>query len=1161
MTGKKRKLLQISILAALMGSCLIVGACKGEDKKDTMKVNFGASVDGVAMTGDWKFAKDSFSTQGSKAESTAFTKTMLSDYSFSYLVKVDETATDGDAVLGAYAYYMDMDNYVKYSVNPAENTITIKWSQGFDSEERTNEFDQSVDFSDYVAFKVEKIGTQFKFLINGEIVQSRVYDFEDSVQVGFVNNYLSASYKDYKFEELSEFSEAEISMKEFEQLARDAEGYGTWELKDGVITNDCSKRWESYLFEGQATNMALDLDFTRTGVDGNEPLAGVSVYLNSANWCSFFFSPTHAEVYLCEKTYQGWTGGGEIDYDETKPVNVRLEKMGSRVQFIVNGKLFKAFDSDTFTNAMFAIETKHTQQEIKINEFAEIDEFSVPYDFALMPKTNLTGEYVDDMYVFNASTGGLWGGETVSNPSFEGGLHVALGNVMANDYTFETIVTLSKDETANGLVGVVAFWHFTGNCLFYLIDSATGDIDVGGSVITGTWANQKRNVTDFGLTLEDEIPIKVVKKAGAFTFYVNGQEATKFTHAYYSVQGSFGYCGTSPMNGSGKTGQYGATFSCTRFKTDGYSVGYGENDHRFTAWKTETAAGCETTGKEVRTCYDCGETEERITPKLGHDEGTWKVEKYPTATEEGLRINVCGRCEETVASEVIPVKSMVTSFSEESKENFAYSFKAVATKGEESDYFGGYAFYQDEGNNLLFKINPSSEEMQIIFTANSVETSVFCKVGSIDAANGTFVKVERMGKEFRFVVNGKLVYVGEFDVEGAAKVATAYEYTEITLSEVTLTDVTNFSSEEILFGYNESAYAINGTGTQGSEGNVITSDCTSERAWYLFNYNDGQKPMGAMSDFSVSLTAENLSKNEAKGADPRAAMCVYANSSYWFNVYVINPDGPYVMFYGNLGADEGWFLASEKGYYVPTPNYTEGAPMNLKVEKLGDTFYFFVNGTFVRSFSDPALATAWVGVETKHSAWKYTVNEYKTIDEFSSVEHKLFVGMNMTTTYADGIYTFAESTDGYWTGELPCFDGGAMHIGFVNATALAYTFETKIKLSDKEGANGITGVMGFWFSGSRKSWLEITEDGIVNVWGIDGVGYLGEKQLSEFGLTTADEISVKVVKTATKIAYYIGDTLAYELESNYFNTYGHFGFHGTTGQFGATYQIVSVKHN
>ena len=235
MTGKKRKLLQISILAALMGSCLIVGACKGEDKKDTMKVNFGASVDGVAMTGDWKFAKDSFSTQGSKAESTAFTKTMLSDYSFSYLVKVDETATDGDAVLGAYAYYMDMDNYVKYSVNPAENTITIKWSQGFDSEERTNEFDQSVDFSDYVAFKVEKIGTQFKFLINGEIVQSRVYDFEDSVQVGFVNNYLSASYKDYKFEELSEFSEAEISMKEFEQLARDAEGYGTWELKDGVI--------------------------------------------------------------------------------------------------------------------------------------------------------------------------------------------------------------------------------------------------------------------------------------------------------------------------------------------------------------------------------------------------------------------------------------------------------------------------------------------------------------------------------------------------------------------------------------------------------------------------------------------------------------------------------------------------------------------------------------------------------------------------------------------------------------------------------------------------------------------------------------------------------------------------------------------------------------
>lgn len=1159
MVGKKSKWLKVSILSVLMGSCFFAGACDFNLERDTLKGDFGASVDGVAMSEDWKFTKESFSTTGNEDESVAFTKAMLSDYSFSYSVKVDETASDGEALLGGYAYYADMDNYVQYSISPIDNTIKIKWAQGFDSEERTNEFDQSLDFSDYISLKVEKIGTQFKFFINNEIVQSRVYDFEDSVQVGFINNYVSASYKDYKFEELTEFSTAEISMKEFEQLARDSEDYGTWEFNDGVITNDCSQCWETYLFEGQSTNMALDLDFTRTAVDGTEPLAGVTVYLNSSNWCSLFFSPDGAEVYLCEKTYEGWTGGGSIEWDATKPVNVRIEKIGSRFQFLLNGELFKAFDSDTFVNAMFAVETKNSQQEIKINKFEEIEEFSVPYNFELMEGTNFTGEYVDDMYVLNESTGGLWGGATVSNPSFEGGMHIALGNVMANDYTFETIVTLSKNEKANGLVGVVAFWEFSGNCLFYLIDSATGNIDVGGSAITGTWAKQVKNVTDFGLTLEDEIPIKVVKKSGAFTFYVNGQEATKFTHAYYSVQGSFGYCGTSPVKGSDTTGQFGAKFSCTRFKTDGYSYGYGADDHRFTAWETVVAATCETTGKETRECYDCDETEERTTAALGHNEGAWTVETQPTATTEGLRVTKCQRCGETVSTEVIPVKTMMVSFSEEMKENYSYSFSVVADEGTVSDYFGGYAFYKDESNNILFKINPTTQKMQIVVTLNNIENTVVCKIGAIDTASGVTIKVERVGAEFRFVVDEKLVYVSEFEVEGAAKLGTAYEYTEIEITDVDLKSITSFGGEDILYGYNENTYAINGTGTWNNEGNVITADCTSERAWYLFNYNEGKKPMGAVNDFSLTLTAENVSKNEASGADPRAAICVYASNACWVNAYFSNKEGPNVMFFGNLGAGEGWFLAGEGGYYVAIPNYTENAPIMMQVEKVGNTVYFFANGVFVRSFSDPALANAWVGIESKHSSWKYTVTEYKTVDSLSSVMHSMLPSTYMTTTYADGVYTLAECANGLWTGALPCFDGGSMYIGLVNATATEYTFETTVKLSSAEGAKGIAGVLGFWFDGAKKSWLEISKDGIINVWGIDGVGYLDAKNLSDFNLTVADEIPVKVVKTAAKIEYYVNGTLAYSCENAGFNTYGHFGFHGTTGQYGAKYEIISVS--
>ena len=86
---------------------------------------------------------------------------------------------------------------------------------------------------------------------------------------------------------------------------------------------------------------------------------------------------------------------------------------------------------------------------------------------------------------------------------------------------------------------------------------------------------------------------------------------------------------------------------------------------------------------------------------------------------------------------------------------------------------------------------------------------------------------------------------------------------------------------------------------------------------------------------------------------------------------------------------------------------------------------------------------------------------------------------------------------------------------------------------------------------------------------MDGVSYLGEKNLSEFGLTAADEIPVKVVKTTSKIEYYVNGTLAYSCENANFNACAHFGFFGTsptansglTGQYGAQYKIISVVMN
>lgn len=1166
---KKSKWIGFFASLVLFVVCVIGGGCNEGTKKGKSAAYFGGSVDGVEMSRDWSFADDSFSTKGNDAESLAFSKQMLNDYAFSYSVKVTSESQGEEPLLGGYAYYADMDNYVKYSIQPDDHTISIKWAHGFDSEERTNQFDASLDFSNYVSVGVEKIGTQFKFLINREIVQSRIYDLEDSAQVGIVNQYISASYKDYRFEEINEFSSAPISRKAFRQLNRDSATFGVWDIDGNHIENDCSGRWESLLLQGQASNMALELDITRIAVDGNEPLAGISVYENASNWVSLFFNPTHAEVYLCEKTYQGWTGGGSYQYDASKPVNVRIEKLGSRIQFMMNGEIFKTIDSNTFISAMFAIETKHSKQEIEIKAFEEIDAFTENYDFAPMTNTNFVGKTVDDAYVFEPSTGGLWGGSTVQNPGFEGGLHVALSNIAANDYTFETIITLSKDADASGLAGIVAFWHYTGNCLFYLIDSATGNVDVGGSAITGTWAKQVKNLSEFGLTTEDEIPVKVVKKAGAFTFYINGQEATRFTHAYYSVCGSFGYCATSPVKGSETTGQVGAKFSCTRCKTNGYTYHYASSYHRFTAWQTVTAATCESKGLERRTCYDCTHYEERDVKALGHVEGEWEIETYPTSSEEGLKVKKCQRCGKTIDTETIPVKTMTVSLTATQKENYSYSFTAQAESGAEADYFGGYAFYQDDANSVLMKIHTLSGEMEIIATLDGVQSTTTCKIGALDMQSGATVKVERLGKVFRFIVGGKLVYQGEYNVSGTAKAGSAYEWEGLLISDETFEDLTKFTNADILFGANESVYAINGTGTQSSTGNVISADCTSQRAWYLFNYKNGQKPMGEVQDFALTVVADRGTDNTVQGADPRAALCIYKDSSFWIDVYFNNRGDNTVLFYGNLGAGENWILLNEKAYYQYIPNYVEGEPITVKIEKLGNTANIFINGEFVRSFSDPKIASAWVGLETKHSIHSYTVSEYKTIDALTEVEHKKLAGSNMTTTYESGVYTFATSANGYWPGGLPCFDGGSMHVAFLDATALEYTFESTVRLSDAETASGIAGVLGFWSSGSKKSWLEITEDGKVNVWAVDGKGYLTEKSLADFGLTVDDEIAVKVVKTAKTITYYVNGTEAGTYTSDNYNIYGHMGFIGTspasgsgaTGQYGAQFKVVSLVMN
>lgn len=85
----------------------------------------------------------------------------------------------------------------------------------------------------------------------------------------------------------------------------------------------------------------------------------------------------------------------------------------------------------------------------------------------------------------------------------------------------------------------------------------------------------------------------------------------------------------------------------------------GEHVHHFGEYDIILAADCETAGKKMRTCSNCGYSEIEIIP-AGHSWSEFKIEKSADCTEKGERKRVCSVCKyEDI--EVIPATGHVWS--------------------------------------------------------------------------------------------------------------------------------------------------------------------------------------------------------------------------------------------------------------------------------------------------------------------------------------------------------------------------------------------------------------------------------------------------------------------------------------------------------------------
>ncbi|MBQ7914152.1 MAG: leucine-rich repeat protein, partial [Clostridia bacterium] len=115
----------------------------------------------------------------------------------------------------------------------------------------------------------------------------------------------------------------------------------------------------------------------------------------------------------------------------------------------------------------------------------------------------------------------------------------------------------------------------------------------------------------------------------------------------------------STVGPQGPQGEQGVSIVNTAFDENGnmvitYSDGTTQVvEHNWQKLYVLEQANCQTDGKELYSCTDCGLVRVIITPQTGHTDGEWITDLEPTCTEDGSKHQVCAVCGETIKTESI----------------------------------------------------------------------------------------------------------------------------------------------------------------------------------------------------------------------------------------------------------------------------------------------------------------------------------------------------------------------------------------------------------------------------------------------------------------------------------------------------------------------------
>lgn len=148
------------------------------------------------------------------------------------------------------------------------------------------------------------------------------------------------------------------------------------------------------------------------------------------------------------------------------------------------------------------------------------------------------------------------------------------------------------------------------------------------------------------------------------------------------------------------------------------NISYGECVHSYGEWTEESAADCENSGVEMRTCVICGAAETRITEALGHcfDE-SYTLDTEPAKESDGQISRHCSRCDAITDVQSLPyLKFSAISLTLQS--NLQINYKVAKSQFADTVYENPYIVFTLNGKETTVRDYTEDGDFYVFRFAN-----------------------------------------------------------------------------------------------------------------------------------------------------------------------------------------------------------------------------------------------------------------------------------------------------------------------------------------------------------------------------------------------------------------------------------------------------------